>query len=241
MQEADYSRITYDLTLAAADTLARLNPGMTFIYVSGTGTDSTERGRIMWARVKGATENALLKLPFKAAYMFRPGIIRPLHGVVQDATVSGVLHAAGAAARAPGWAFPDSLTTTEQVGGPCSTRPAAHPSPCSRTPTSTACEGIAPDECGGQGLIGGEVLPLQGARRNSRPPPRYPPPPSGFTRYPGRESHLHRRLSSPGGRPLHQASPSRASRKAFDGSACRCGCARRDAPGWGAPPPLEPA
>ena len=61
--------------------LARLNPQMTFIYVSGMGTDSTEHGRSMWARVKGKTENALLGLPFKAAYMFRPAIIVPLHGV----------------------------------------------------------------------------------------------------------------------------------------------------------------
>ncbi|HXI56585.1 MAG TPA: epimerase, partial [Polyangia bacterium] len=82
MTEAAYRRITYDLTLAAARTLSRLNPGMTFIYVSGAGTDSSERGRSMWARVKGQTENALLALPFKAAYMFRPGIIQPLHGIV---------------------------------------------------------------------------------------------------------------------------------------------------------------
>ncbi len=79
--EADYSHLTYDITLAAATTLARLNPQMTFVYVSGAGTDSTEKGRSMWARVKGRTENALLKLPFKAAYMFRPGIIQPLRGV----------------------------------------------------------------------------------------------------------------------------------------------------------------
>jgi uncharacterized protein YbjT (DUF2867 family) len=84
MKEADYARLTYDLTLAVARILARLNPGMTFIYVSGTGTDSSdslEKGRAMWARVKGRTENALIALPFKAAYMFRPGIIQPLHGV----------------------------------------------------------------------------------------------------------------------------------------------------------------
>jgi len=82
MAEPDYRRITYDLTLAAAQTLVQLNPNvMTFIYVSGAGTDSTERGRTMWARVKGQTENALLRLPFKAAYMFRPAFIQPLHGV----------------------------------------------------------------------------------------------------------------------------------------------------------------
>lgn len=81
MSEEDYRRITLGITLAAAETLAKLNPQMTFIYVSGAGTDSTEKGRTMWARVKGQTENALLRLPFKAAFMFRPGLIVPLHGI----------------------------------------------------------------------------------------------------------------------------------------------------------------
>lgn len=81
MTEAAYARLTHDVTLAAAQTLARLNPLMTFVYVSGAGTDSTEQGRSMWARVKGKTENALLRLPFKAVYLFRPGMIQPLHGV----------------------------------------------------------------------------------------------------------------------------------------------------------------
>ena len=80
MTEENYERVTYGITMAAAEMLTRVNPQMTFIYVSGTGTNSSERGRIMWARVKGKTENALLRLPFKAAYMFRPGIIEPLHG-----------------------------------------------------------------------------------------------------------------------------------------------------------------
>jgi uncharacterized protein YbjT (DUF2867 family) len=80
MSEAEYTRLTYQFTVAAGDTLARLNPGMTFIYVSGSGTDSTERGRMMWARAKGRTENALLKLPLKA-YMFRPGFIEPMDGI----------------------------------------------------------------------------------------------------------------------------------------------------------------
>lgn len=80
MKPEDYEKITYGYTLAAAETLARLNPQMTFIYVSGAGTDSTERGRVAWARVKGRTENALLRLPFQA-YMFRPGLIQPLHGI----------------------------------------------------------------------------------------------------------------------------------------------------------------
>lgn len=81
MSEADYTRLTYTLTLGFAGAVARLNPGLTFCYVTGAGTDSTERGRVMWARVKGRTENALLRLHFKAAYMFRPGFIEPLRGV----------------------------------------------------------------------------------------------------------------------------------------------------------------
>ncbi|MFO0745480.1 MAG: epimerase [Myxococcota bacterium] len=80
MKEADYSRITYDVTLAAARALIAQNKDMTFIYVSGAGTDSTEKGRSMWARVKGRTENALLGLGFKSAVMFRPGYIQPMHG-----------------------------------------------------------------------------------------------------------------------------------------------------------------
>jgi len=80
LSEENYENLTYTLTLAAAETLATLNPGMTFVYISGAGTDSSEKGRVMWARVKGKTENALLRLPFKAAYMFRPGVIQPAHG-----------------------------------------------------------------------------------------------------------------------------------------------------------------
>jgi len=81
MSEADYTRVTYDLTIGIATTLARLNPQMTFVYVSGAGTDSSERGRTMWARVKGRTENALQRLPFRAVYLFRPGAIEPLDGI----------------------------------------------------------------------------------------------------------------------------------------------------------------
>ncbi len=81
MDEAGYTRITYDLTLSVAGLLAQLNAGMTFIYVSGVGTDSTGQGRSMWARVKGRTENALQRLPFKAVYLFRPGVIQPLDGI----------------------------------------------------------------------------------------------------------------------------------------------------------------
>ncbi|MDE1166461.1 MAG: NAD(P)H-binding protein [Pseudomonas sp.] len=80
ISEAQYTRLTHDLTLAAAQALARLNRQMTFVYVSGAGTDSSEQGTSMWARVKGRTENALLRLPFKAVYLLRPGFIQPLHG-----------------------------------------------------------------------------------------------------------------------------------------------------------------
>lgn len=81
MREADYHRLTFDLTLAIARALLPGNPAMTFLYVSGAGTDSSERGRSMWARVKGRTENALLRLPFKAVYLLRPGVIQPLDGI----------------------------------------------------------------------------------------------------------------------------------------------------------------
>jgi uncharacterized protein YbjT (DUF2867 family) len=84
MSEERYRRVTYDLTLAVARILAERSPGMTFVYVSGMGTDSSERGRSMWARVKGATENALLKLPLEA-YLFRPGYIQPMHGATTRA------------------------------------------------------------------------------------------------------------------------------------------------------------
>jgi len=78
MSESDYTHLTYDLTLATARAMVAANSRMTFCYVSGVGTDSTERGRTMWARVKGRTENALLALPFTAVFMFRPGYIQPI-------------------------------------------------------------------------------------------------------------------------------------------------------------------
>src|SRR5882762_310737 len=101
----------------AATTLARLNPGMVFTYVTGRSTDSTEQGPLMWARVKGKTENDLLKLPFKAAYMFRPAGIQPLHGIrSKTAWVQAIYVVA-----APLWSLlnrvaPKYMTTTEQVG-----------------------------------------------------------------------------------------------------------------------------
>jgi uncharacterized protein YbjT (DUF2867 family) len=81
MKEPEYYRLTYTLTLNVAELLSRQNPQMSFCYVSGAGTNSTEKGGQMWARVKGKTENDLAKLPFKAVYNFRPGIIEPTKGL----------------------------------------------------------------------------------------------------------------------------------------------------------------
>jgi uncharacterized protein YbjT (DUF2867 family) len=80
-KEEEYYKVTYTLTMALATPLSRLNPQMTFCYISGNGTDSTEKKRLMWARVKGKTENDLMKLPFRAAYAFRPGFIKPIKGL----------------------------------------------------------------------------------------------------------------------------------------------------------------
>jgi uncharacterized protein YbjT (DUF2867 family) len=117
MSEQNYRRITYDITLAAAQTLVKLNPNMTFIFVSGAGTDSSERGRMMWARVKGQTENALLRLPFKAAYMFRPGVIVPLHGIKSRTMLYRVPYAVlGPLLPLLKRLFPKYVTTTEKLG-----------------------------------------------------------------------------------------------------------------------------
>jgi len=117
MAEKDYRRVTYDLTVAVARKLVACNPGMAFVYVSGAGTDSTERGRSMWARVKGETENALLKLPFARAYMFRPGFIQPLHGITSRTRLYRILYAV-LSPLFPVWnaLLPDQVTTTERVG-----------------------------------------------------------------------------------------------------------------------------
>src|SRR6202051_3185351 len=117
MTEENYERVTYGITMAAAETLSRLNPQMTFIYVSGTGTDSSERGRIMWARVKGKTEKALLRLPFKAAYMFRPGVIEPPHGAKSKTPLYNVFYTLGKPLLPLlSWVFPGQILTTEQIG-----------------------------------------------------------------------------------------------------------------------------
>ena len=115
--EADYERVTFGITMAAAETLCRLNPRMTFIYVSGAGTDSSERGRIMWARVKGKTENALLRLPFAAAYMFRPGIIQPLDGIRSKTNVYQIFYTLGKPLLPViRLIFPNQIVTTREVG-----------------------------------------------------------------------------------------------------------------------------
>jgi hypothetical protein len=99
--------------MQAASTLARLNPDLIFCYVSGTGTDSTEKGRLMWARVKGKTENHLQKLPFKAVYLFRPGLMKPVAGQKNIKTIYKVM-----GSLYPLWKFlsPKNVCTLEQVG-----------------------------------------------------------------------------------------------------------------------------
>jgi len=115
--EETYTRVTYDITIAAAETLCRLNPKMTFIYVSGASTDSSEKGRMMWARVKGKTENALLRMPFAAAYMFRPGFIQPLDGIQSKTQLYRVLYKiVGPLGLLLRRAFPSLILTTREIG-----------------------------------------------------------------------------------------------------------------------------
>ncbi len=117
MSEAAYTRITYDTTIAAAKTLLSVSPASVFIYVSGAGTDTSEKARGMWARVKGKTENALLAMPFKAAYMFRPAGIQPLHGIKSKTRSYRIFYYAL-------WPvlpllrvlLPSAMTTTERMG-----------------------------------------------------------------------------------------------------------------------------
>jgi uncharacterized protein YbjT (DUF2867 family) len=117
MKEEAYRRVTYGYTLAAAELLVRLNPGMTFSYISGQGTDASEQGRTMWARVKGQTENALLRLPFKATFLFRPGFIQPLHGIRSKTKLYRIFYALlGPLLPLVKRFFPGSMTTTEQLG-----------------------------------------------------------------------------------------------------------------------------
>jgi uncharacterized protein YbjT (DUF2867 family) len=117
LNEKQYHRLTYELTVATAKAIVALNPTLTFCYVSGAGTDSTERGRFMWARVKGKTENHLLRLPFKAAFMFRPGFIQPLKGVRSKTKLYQAIYTlVGPLYPLLRRLAPKYVTTTENVG-----------------------------------------------------------------------------------------------------------------------------
>ncbi|AKU98138.1 Oxidoreductase [Labilithrix luteola] len=117
MSEEAYRRVTYDLAVSVATTLVKTSPQMTFVFVSGGSTDSTEKGPTMWARVKGATENAILALPFAASYAVRPGFIQPLHGITSKTKLYRILYAV-LAPFTPLLAaiVPDMVTNTERVG-----------------------------------------------------------------------------------------------------------------------------
>jgi len=116
LSEDQYRRVTYDITLAAAETLVKRNPALVFIYVSGQGTDSTERGRVMWARVKGRTENALRRLPFKAVYLFRPAVIVPMYGIVSRTPLYRIFYTVLKPILPALLRFPKYVTTTELLG-----------------------------------------------------------------------------------------------------------------------------
>lgn len=113
MPEEEYSHLTYDLTIHVADTLARNNKDMVFCYVTGIGTDSSEEGKRMWARVKGKTENTLMKLPFREAYMFRPGFIRPTKGLIRTKKYYKAISWTYPLSR---YLFPKYVITLEEVG-----------------------------------------------------------------------------------------------------------------------------
>ena len=117
MKEADYTRLTYDYTMSLANELYKLNPEMTFTYVSGVGTDSSEKGRSMWGRVKGKTENDLLSIGFRQAYMFRPGAIIPERGVVPSSKLYRVLiNYLGWLLKLIKWISPKSVVGSSQIG-----------------------------------------------------------------------------------------------------------------------------
>ena len=117
MNEEAYRRVTYDITMAAAEALVDASPAMTFIYVSGQGTDSSAQGKVMWARVKGETENALLKMPFKAVFVFRPGMIQPLNGIKSKTSGYRLFYAVtGPFLPLMKWVFPGQITSTEEIG-----------------------------------------------------------------------------------------------------------------------------
>ena len=117
LSEQDYHRLTYDLTLNFAKAVLSINQSMTFCYVSGAGTDSTEKGNSMWARVKGKTENALMQLPFKAAFMLRPGYIQPMKGVKSKTSLYQIIYNVfGFLYPLLKHFFPKHVTTTELLG-----------------------------------------------------------------------------------------------------------------------------
>ena len=117
MNEADYTRVTYDLTLSVAQLLVHENSQMVFTYVSGAGTDSSTRGKLMWARVKGRTENALIALGFKGAYMFRPGVIQPKHAVRSKTAAYRITYTLATPLFGIVRRFwPRSIVTSEEVG-----------------------------------------------------------------------------------------------------------------------------
>jgi uncharacterized protein YbjT (DUF2867 family) len=116
MSEADYRRVTHDLTLAIAGPLARRNPNMSFVFLSGSGADGSEKSRMMWARVKGRTENEVRKL-FRTSFVVRPGYVQPMHGITSKTRLYRVLYRVVA----PLYpllrrVFPNQVTTTEQIG-----------------------------------------------------------------------------------------------------------------------------
>lgn len=113
MKEPEYYRLTYTLTMHMAEILSQLNPDMTFCYISGASTDSTEKGRLMWARVKGKTENDLMKLPFKKVYAFRPGFMRPTKGLKNALSFYKYINWLYPALRK---LFPKSVSTLQEVG-----------------------------------------------------------------------------------------------------------------------------
>ena len=117
MSEADYRKITVDIAAAAARALVAMNPQMTFVYVSGAGTDATGKSRTMWARVKGEGENAILAMPFKGKFVFRPAFVRPLHGITSRTASYRVLYTLFRPfVPLVSALFPKYVTTTERVG-----------------------------------------------------------------------------------------------------------------------------
>jgi uncharacterized protein YbjT (DUF2867 family) len=115
--EEAYARITYEFTIAAAKTLLRLNPEMAFVFVSGSGTDSTERGNVMWARAKGKAENAVLALPFRAVYVFRPAMIQPLDGIESKTASYRTLYKLTSPLLSVARRFwPQYISTTQELG-----------------------------------------------------------------------------------------------------------------------------